>query len=185
MELPYMQYVPPLRILAGDGEVEQSETQIKLPLEAFYALLRAAFSGAAFDAAWYTATYSDVAPAISEGIVPDAITHFVRHGYREGRLPRSFDVNPRWYEDFYEDVATAIRSGMVSDARSHYNTNGYYEPRAPDPESAAAFATVLAAAVTRSESRPQSPRIVPESRKRARATSAVQFGAGLTTPAGS
>ena len=180
-----MQYVPPLRILAGDSEVEQSGAQIKLPLEAFYALLRAAFSGAAFDAAWYTATYPDVAAAISEGIVPDAITHFVRHGYREGRLPRSFDVNPRWYEDFYADVATAIRSGAVSDARSHYNTNGYYEPRAPDPESAAAFATVLAAAVTRAENQALSPRIAPENRKRPRRTPAVQFATGLTTPAGS
>jgi hypothetical protein len=99
-----MQYVPPLRVLAGDSEVEQSETQIKLPLEAFYALLRAAFSGAAFDAAWYTATYPDVAAAISQGIVPDAITHFVRHGYREGRLPRSFDVNPRWYEGLSHNI---------------------------------------------------------------------------------
>ncbi len=179
-----MQYVPPLHILADADEVEQSETQIKLPLEAFYALLRAAFSSAAFDAAWYTATYSDVAAAIHEGIVPDAITHFVRFGYREGRLPRSFDVNPRWYEDFYEDVASAIRSGTVSDARSHYNTNGYFEPRAPDPELAAAFATVLAAAVTRGERRAQSLRIVAESGKRSRRASAAQFAAGLTSPAG-
>jgi hypothetical protein len=142
-----MQYVPPLRVLAGLGEVERSETSVTLPLEAFQAVLRAAFSGAAFDATWYSTTYPDVAFAISQGIVPDEITHFVRFGYFEGRRPRSFDVDIRWYEETYEDVARAIRAGAISDARSHYNSNGYFEPRAPD----AAFATFLAAAASRTD----------------------------------
>jgi hypothetical protein len=144
-----MQYVPPLRVLAGLGEVERSETSVTLPLEAFQAVLRAAFSGPAFDPTWYSATYPDVASAISQGIVPDAITHFVRFGYFEGRRPRSFDVDVRWYEETYEDVAKAIRAGAISDARSHYNSNGYFEPRAPDAQSAAVFATFLTAAASR------------------------------------
>jgi hypothetical protein len=146
-----MQYVPPLRLLAGLGDVERSDTSVTLPLEAFQAVLRAAFSGPAFDATWYSTTYPDVAFAISQAIVPDEITHFVRFGYFEGRRPRSFDVDVRWYEETYEDVAEAIRAGAISDARSHYNSNGYFEPRAPDAQSAAAFATFLYAAAIRAD----------------------------------
>jgi hypothetical protein len=146
-----MQYVPPLSLLAGLGEVERSDTTVTLPLEAFQAVLRAAFSGPAFDATWYSATYPDVAFAISQAIVPDAITHFVRFGYFEGRRPRSFDVDVRWYEETYEDVAEAIRAGAISDARSHYNSNGYFEPRAPDAQSAAAFATFSPPAARRGD----------------------------------
>ena len=147
-----MQYVPPLRILADPGTITRSNKQITMPLEAFCALLRAAFAGPAFDAAWYIATYPDVATAISEGIVPDAVTHFVCFGYFEDRRPRAFDVDVRWYEDAYEDVAGAIRSGSISDARSHFNTNGYFEARAPTAESASAFAPLLTIAAARSKS---------------------------------
>jgi len=138
-----MQYVPPLRLLSDAGEVYRTETTISLPLESFFALVRAAFAGPAFDTEWYVATYPDVATAIAKGIVPDAVTHFVRFGYIEGRRPRSFDVDPRWYEVAYKDVASAIRSGAVSDAQSHFNANGYFEARAPTPEAASAFAALL------------------------------------------
>jgi hypothetical protein len=144
-----MQYVPPLRILSHAGDVDRSETHITLPLESFLAILRAAFEGSAFDADWYIATYPDVATAIAEGIVPDAVTHFVRFGYFEGRRPRSFDVDQRWYEEAYEDVASAIRSGTISDARSHYNANGYFEARAPTADAASAFAALLMIAASR------------------------------------
>jgi hypothetical protein len=155
-----MQYVPPLRLLAGLGDVERSETSVTLPLEAFQAVLRAAFAGSAFDPAWYRATYPDVATAIAEGIVPDEISHFVGYGYFEGRRPRSFDVDTRWYEDTYEDVAKAIRDGAISDARSHFNSNGYFEPRAPDAQSAAAYAAFLAVVASRMDGQGQAP--VPE-----------------------
>jgi hypothetical protein len=138
-----MQYVPPLRLLSDAGEIDRSATTISLPLESFLALVRAAFAGPAFDAEWYVATYPDVATAIATGIVPDAVTHFVRFGYFEGRRPRSFDVDPSWYEGAYEDVARAIRSGAVSDARAHFNANGYFEARAPTSEAASAYATLL------------------------------------------
>ena len=144
-----MQYVPPLRLLSDAAHVDHSRQQMTLPLESFYALLRAAFAGPAFDAEWYIATYPDVATAIADGIVPDAVTHFVRFGYFEDRRPRSFDVDSRFYEDAYEDVAGAIRSGAISDARSHFNANGYFEPRAPTAEAASAFATLLMAAAAR------------------------------------
>jgi hypothetical protein len=146
-----MQYVPPLRLLANAGDMDRSDKQITLSLEAFYAILRAAFAGPAFDADWYIATYPDVSTAITDGIVPDAVTHFVRFGYFEGRRPRSFDVDPPWYEDAYEDVAGAIRSGIISDARAHFNANGYFEPRAPTPEAASAFATLLMIAASRAK----------------------------------
>ena len=146
-----MQYVPPLRLLSCAGEVDCSKTDVTLPLESFCAILRAAFEGLAFDADWYIATYPDVALAITEGVVPDAVTHFVRFGYFEGRRPRSFDVDQRWYEEAYEDVADAIRSGVVSDARAHFNSNGYFEPRAPTAEAASAFAPLLMMAASRAK----------------------------------
>ena len=156
-----MQYVPPLRILTESGNVDRSGNRIAMHLEAFYALLRAAFSGPAFDADWYIATYPDVATAIAEGIVPDAVTHFVRFGYFEERRPRSFDVDVRWYEDAYEDVAGAIRAGAVSDARSHFNANGYFERRAPTSESASSIATVLTSAAASSSAEAQ-PLVAPK-----------------------
>jgi hypothetical protein len=138
-----MDYVPPLRVLGRLGNVQRTDTVITLPLEGFHALLRAAYSGSAFDPAWYRATYPDVAQAIAEGQVPDELSHFLRFGYFEHRKPRNFDVDARWYEDTYRDVAQAIRSGQVADARSHFNTSGYFEPRAPSAIAAACYAGLL------------------------------------------
>ena len=152
-----MQYVPPLRILTDAGSVNSANDKITLPLEAFYAILRAAFAGPAFDADWYIATYPDVATAIADGVVPDAVTHFVRFGYFENRRPRSFDVDVRWYEEAYQDVAGAIRTGAISDARSHFNANGYFEARAPNAEAASAYATLLMIAAARSEAASKPP----------------------------
>ncbi len=163
-----MQYVPPFRMLESVGEVACRENSLTLPLEAFYAILAAAFSGRAFDAVWYAATYPDVATAIADRIVTDEITHFVRFGYFEGRRPRPFDVDTGWYEETYQDVAQAIRSGAVSDARSHFDANGYFEARAPDPQSAAAFATILAIAAARMTAGTPPPAPLPEGRPRRR-----------------
>lgn len=149
-----MQYVPPLRLLSCLGGITQTDGEITLPLEAFHALLLTLFGGEAFDAAWYRATYPDVAEAIAAGAVPDELTHFIRFGYLEHRRPRPFDVDARWYEETYQDVAQAVRRGVVADARSHFNTDGYFEPRAPDAATFAAFAPVLEAASIRSDMAP-------------------------------
>ncbi len=39
------------------------------------------------DEAWYLQQYPDVAHAIDMGEIPDALTHFVRSGYKEDRWP--------------------------------------------------------------------------------------------------
>lgn len=144
-----MEYVPPLRVLSRLGTIHQTETDITLPLEALHALIRAAFTGSTFDAAWYRETYADVAAAIADGLVPDEISHFIRFGYFEGRRPREFTVDTAWYEANYADVAAAIRAGKVADATAHFNSNGYLEPRAPTPEAAEAYGPLLDAAHTR------------------------------------
>lgn len=41
-----------------------------------------------FDEAWYLARYADVAEAVDSGIVGSGLEHYIRHGLREGRLPR-------------------------------------------------------------------------------------------------
>jgi hypothetical protein len=144
-----MQFAPSLRLLSCLGEIKRIGTEITLPLEALYGLLRAIYVGEAFDPVWYRTTYLDVAIAIADGKVPDEITHFIHFGYLENRRPRAFDVDAAWYEKTYHDVAAAIRSGAVADARTHFNNAGYFEARAPDAATARAFAHLLEAAAAK------------------------------------
>ncbi|BBK39272.1 hypothetical protein STAQ_43500 [Allostella sp. ATCC 35155] len=85
------------------------------------------------DADWYRARYPDVAAA---GI--DPLTHYLRFGAREGRLPRPPTpaalvdadlLDPAWYLARYPDVAA---SGQ--DPVQHYRYFGAAEGRDPCPE---------------------------------------------------
>ncbi|GAB0119136.1 hypothetical protein [Acidisoma sp. 7E03] len=158
-----MTFVPSLRLLSSLGEVRQDDGEITLPIEAFRALLQAAFRGDAFDAAWYRSAYPDVADAIAAGDVPDPFTHFTRSGYLEHRRPRPFAVDRAWYEKTYQDVAKAVKMGAVTDAETHFNTAGYFEPRAPDPGTARAFAHLLEAAAARTQASQTAPAAKPAS----------------------
>jgi hypothetical protein len=40
-----------------------------------------------FDASWYCSTYPDVDAALSTGEIPSAHSHFIEHGFFEGRSP--------------------------------------------------------------------------------------------------
>lgn len=71
-----------------------------------------------FDEKWYLATYRDVAGA---GL--DPISHYLRHGFWEGRSPGPRFDGP-WYWQKYPDVARAGKNPLV-----HYIRRGKVEGR--------------------------------------------------------
>lgn len=81
------------------------------------------YSGPLFDGDWYLATNPDVKSA---GL--DPYSHFMEHGWKEGRNPSShFDVN--WYLGVHEDVKAAGVNPF-----EHYTRMGWKERRDPCPD---------------------------------------------------
>lgn len=79
-----------------------------------------------FNETYYLAQNPDVAAAISANLIADAETHFVQHGYSEGRDPNPyFDIS--YYLQQNTDVATAGINPLA-----HYNTFGEDEGRGPN-----------------------------------------------------
>lgn len=74
------------------------------------------------DAAWYSATYPDVARS---GLA--AAEHYLETGFCRGYRPNPF-FDTHWYLEHYEDVR---RSGI--NPLLHYLVNGYREGRDPGP----------------------------------------------------
>jgi hypothetical protein len=79
----------------------------------------------------YLKQYTDVAQAISDGMVGSARQHFIDNGYFEGRLPFAIDVDDKFYQKEYPDVADSIGRGRESSAQDHFLRNGYREGRLP------------------------------------------------------
>jgi hypothetical protein len=136
-------YFPSFNVIAKVPGTALSEHTVTLPRVVMEALLRRVFAGKSFDAKWYLATYPDVREAIASKVVDDAVSHFVRFGYYEGRLPAAADVDVAWYESQYQDVAAAIKAKKVSDARQHFMRDGHKEARSPNAAAATEFAEVM------------------------------------------
>ena len=83
------------------------------------------------DDTWYLSEYPDVRGAIASGQFRSAHDHFVKSGYREGRLPREPAVDEVWYKETYPDVAKAIDDGLFSSAYAHFKRIDYAEGRRP------------------------------------------------------
>ncbi len=75
-----------------------------------------------FDRGWYLGRYADVRRA-----KVDALRHYLRHGWKEGRMPHPF-FDVRWYLRRYPDV----REAEVEPLR-HYLQYGWHEGREPHP----------------------------------------------------
>jgi hypothetical protein len=84
------------------------------------------------DEQWYLSQYPDVVPEIRPGRFRSARDHFIKNGYREGRLPTDPRVDEAWYLTTYPDVAEAIRSGDFKNAYHHFVEHGYAEGRKPN-----------------------------------------------------
>lgn len=73
-----------------------------------------------FDTAWFLAQHLDIAMA---GL--DAVTHYCRYGWREGRRPNPY-FDPAWYVQRYRDVREAGIEPLL-----HYIESGEAEGRMP------------------------------------------------------
>jgi phospholipase/lecithinase/hemolysin len=82
-----------------------------------------------FDEKYYLQKYPDVAKAITNGTIPDALTHFRNFGKYEGRDPNPmFDT--KYYLEKNPDVAEAVKKGGITPFE-HFVNFGQYEQRDP------------------------------------------------------
>ncbi len=79
-----------------------------------------------FNETYYLAQNPDVAAAISANLIANAETHFLQHGYSEGRDPNPY-FDTSYYLQQNTDVATAGVNPLT-----HYNTFGEDEGRGPN-----------------------------------------------------
>ena len=76
-------------------------------------------------------------PGVRRKVEKDAIrsglSHFVTHGFFEGRGGFDIAVDSKWYLATYPDVASAIKDKQVIDAKDHFMLFGCGEGRNPGP----------------------------------------------------
>jgi hypothetical protein len=128
-----VKYLPPFELIRRSIEIStvRGELRVNVSYEDFVKILRTLIGGIEVNNAWYLKTYTDIASAVSEGLVGSAKQHFVDDGYFEGRLPFPIVVDERWYLEQNPDVATSIRDGVVASAQEHFDQDGYREGRLP------------------------------------------------------
>jgi len=107
----------------------QSLPKVPVPVPALRKLLGVLVAALPFDEAFYTAAYPDLAKARDAGVIADLRTHFIEHGYFEGRLGTKPEVDANFYTKMYPDVARAIGNGEVKSALDHYIQAGAAEGR--------------------------------------------------------
>ncbi len=128
-----MTYLVPFSVLKGATRVVSLRGQLKIDMnyDEYLDVLRKLLRAVPVDETWYLETYPDVADAIHAGTYRNAQSHFVEHGYFEGRLPSKLQINEAWYLDTYPDVKTGIAEGTITSAADHFRTHGYEEGRLP------------------------------------------------------
>jgi hypothetical protein len=118
-----------LQAMTLSPEMLRALPRVPVPVPALRALLRVLISALPFDEAFYAATYPDLAKARQSGAVADLRTHFLEHGYLEGRLGAKPDVDERFYREAYPDVVLAIAKGEFKSLLDHYIRAGVAEGR--------------------------------------------------------
>jgi len=83
------------------------------------------------DENWYLDKYPDVLLAIENDVVPNATTHYTKHGYFENRMPYRIEVDADWYLKEYPDIGAAIERGEFASAQDHFEIVGFAEGRFP------------------------------------------------------
>jgi hypothetical protein len=83
------------------------------------------------DEGWYLSTYPDVRKALTDGVVPNARTHWVKFGYYEHRMPFRIEVDEPWYLTAYPDIERAVKRRDVLSGQDHFERFGYREGRLP------------------------------------------------------
>ena len=98
--------------------------------------------GVEFDESWYLKAYPDIAQAIRAGIESSGLSHYLKFGRAEGRLPYLFD--PTWYASTYPGVAEEAGGTEAHLLYRHFRSigapRGYRpHPKADRPKDAAAI----------------------------------------------
>jgi hypothetical protein len=131
-----MPYVPHITLLLRSLRItpERLDGRAKIAIEAalLRALLRIIAASAPFDAAFYLATYPDIAAAHAAGALDDPHRHFIELGYFEGRQPSPPPVDEAFYLDTYADIGAALRQGEIASCAEHYLRRGAAEGRVPN-----------------------------------------------------
>ncbi len=128
-------YVPSARVL---NNVIKRETNaagkptVTMSADAFHKLLAAALNPG-FNEKSYLDQHPDVKRRVEDNAVPSGLSHFVTHGFYEGRSGFDIAVDAKWYLATYPDVARAIKDKQVIDAKDHFMLFGYAEGRNPGP----------------------------------------------------
>ena len=128
-------YVPPARVL---NKIVKRETNaagkevVTMPAEAFNKLLAAALSSG-FSEKNYLDHHPNVRRKVEEDAIPSGLSHFVTHGFFEGRGGFELAVDSKWCKAAYPNVARAIKDKQVIDAKDHFMLFGYAEGRNPGP----------------------------------------------------
>lgn len=86
-----------------------------------------------FDEAAYLQQYADVTAAVQAGSLDSGYSHFITHGWLEGRNPSSV-YNEAAYLDQYPDVAQAVAVGSLASGIEHFARFGHIEGRNPGPD---------------------------------------------------
>lgn len=132
--------IPSFRsLLAGIGMTTkqfESTESVTVPSRFFKFLLQLNLDKASFDSERYLANNKDVVDAISRGSFDSAWSHFLQHGYFEGRPGAEPVVDEKWYTDFYSDIESAIRGSTMTSARQHFLESGELEFRFPNKATA-------------------------------------------------
>jgi hypothetical protein len=90
---------------------------------------------AAFDEAFYLATYPDIAASVAAGHIPSGRHHYEFFGSIEGR--QAFPIDSAWYCETYPLAAWELGQGDARDAADHWLTTGRERGYARCPPEAA------------------------------------------------
>ncbi len=112
---------------------EKGNLKADMTYDEFLDIVRKLLMAVPVNEAWYREQYPDVATAIDGGAYTSATSHFVDHGYLEGRRPFPVTVDEAFYLATNEDVRDGIASGTIASVQDHYDRHGYEEGRLPGP----------------------------------------------------
>jgi hypothetical protein len=126
--VPFSSLKQSVRFISAKGNLKAD-----LAYDEFIELIRKLLMAIPVDEAWYRTEYPDVAAAIDAGAYTSATSHFVDHGYLEGRRPFQVKVDEAYYIAQNQDVHDGLANGTIASAQEHFDRHGYAEGRAPAP----------------------------------------------------
>jgi hypothetical protein len=106
-----MSYVPPYSLLIRwlNEQAESSNGRLLILYDELLDVLRAYIAGVPIDETWYLASYPGVARFIARSATTTSRSHFINHGYFEGRRPHA--AGWKGYSDLvpYEQLKPLLR----------------------------------------------------------------------------